>query len=221
MIKDRIAFDLPDYDGLLAGHYLRGPGYGRRRDGGTDDWLMILTLAGRGRIGNQAAEKGSVFLIGPGVTHDYGTARFADEWEILWVHFHPRSEWIDLLKWPVIANGVYRLEPEHLEPIQDAFEEVIRLSNTSEVRSRQFAMNGLERLLLLCDQQLPSTDRRIDDRIRASIDYIQSHLRDPINLDNLSDTVHLSPSRFAHLFRQETGLPPGQFVIQQRLLRAR
>lgn len=222
MIKDRVAFDLPAYDGLLAGHYIRGAGYGRKRQGGTDDWLLVLTLAGTGRIQSGANElravEKSLFLIAPGTTHDYGTARDAETWEILWVHFHPKSEWIDLLTWPSVGPGIFAL---HDSPHSEAFENVVRLSSGFGTRDRLFAMNALEKLLLLCDEQVPRSEMRRDDRIRSTIDFVDANLQGPLSLTDLSERVHLSPSRFAHLFRQTMGIPPRQYVLQQRLQRAR
>jgi AraC family transcriptional regulator of arabinose operon len=225
MIKDRVAFDLPLYDGLLAGHYVRGQGYGRRRPGGTDDWLLVMTLAGAGRFGTETgdieAERGSMMLLSPGTTHDYGTAREVDLWEILWVHFQPPPTWFDLLQWPLVAAGVHSFTPETPIEIEQALREVRRLSVSTGSRRREFAMNALERLLLLCDAQLPNPERRIDDRIKASIEYIHAHLQQPLTLVELSERVHLSSYRFAHLFREEMGVPPKQYIQLQRLQRAR
>jgi len=225
MIKDRIAFDLPVYDGLLAGHYVRGQGYGRKRMGGTDDWLLIMTLAGEGRIaaevGDLRAKAPGLFLLAPGTTHDYGTARKADGWEILWVHFKPPAEWLELLRWPFAAAGIHAFEPSLSAEIESAFREVCQLSVSTGPRRSQFAMNALERLLLLCESQLPHPERQLDDRIHSAIEHIHGHLRLPLALDDLSERVHLSTSRFAHLFRKETGLAPRQYILIQRFQRAR
>ena len=223
-MKNRVEFDLPAYDGLLAGHYVRGPGYGRRRPGGTDDWLLIMTLHGRGRIGTEtgdlAATRGSLILLSPGTTHDYGTARDGLGWELLWVHFHPPTTWLEWLEWPTVAPGVRALPIEHLAECEAAFREVIRISTSSGRLRKAFAMNALERLLLLCEAQRPAADRRLDERVRTAIDFIQGHLRGPISLEGLSERAHLSASRFAHLFRSETGLPPRQYILLLRLQRA-
>lgn len=222
---DRAAIDLPLYDGLLAGHYRRGQGYGRRRPGGTDDWLLVMTLDGEGRFGTSVgdipARNASLFLISPGTPHDYGIAREAELWEILWVHFQPPADWIDLLQWPPLALGVHSLEPTDQESIRAAFEEVLRTSHLTAERRRRFSMNALERLLLLCDAELPEAPHPMDARIRAAIDHIHGNLRQPLSLEELSRVAHLSPSRFAHLFKAEVGLAPHRYVLLQRLQRAR
>lgn len=211
MIKDRVAFDLPHYEGLLAGHYVREAGYARRRPGGTDDWLLIGTLAGEGRFaiddGEITAPPGSLTLLAPGTTHDYGTG---DSWELLWVHFHPPTDWLDLLRWPAVAPGIGQIHGS----FEESFREVVRLAGTR----RRFAMNALERLLLLAE---PESSLQLDERIQKVIEHIQEHLGRPITVEALARLVHLSPSRFAHLFRAETGLPPMEYVTQRRIERAR
>jgi AraC family transcriptional regulator of arabinose operon len=224
LIKDRIAFDLPAYEGLLAGHYRRGKGYSRKRLGGTDDWLLIMTLDGMGRIGtdrgDHRAAPDTLCLIGPGANHDYGTARTKEVWEILWVHFHPPASWLPLLQWPPVGSGIFSLSLDQPSEIKDAFQEVLLQSTAAGALRRAFAMNALERLLLLCWETLPLGSDAFDERVATAIRYMQNHLSQRISLDELSRQVHLSPSRFSHLFRQATGMAPGQFLAIQRLQQA-
>jgi AraC family transcriptional regulator of arabinose operon len=225
MLFDRTALDLPDYDGLLAGHYDRGSGYSRRRTEGTDDWLLIRTLAGEGRFGTPVEDvivrAPNMTLLAPGTPHDYGTARESNRWEIQWVHFQPPTDWLDLLRWPLVASGLHSFEPTTDPKLDAAFNDVLRLSVATVPRRTQWVLNALERLLLICDMQIASVERKVDDRVRMAIEHIHSHLSQTLALSELADIVHLSPGRFAHLFRQEIGIPPRQYVLLQRIQRAK
>jgi len=44
---------------------------------------------------------------------------------------------------------------------------------------------------------------------------------DRISVRKLARAVNLSPSRFAHLFHQHVGMPPGRYLRHRRLERAR
>jgi AraC family transcriptional regulator len=57
--------------------------------------------------------------------------------------------------------------------------------------------------------------------LREVEEYIQAHLDQNIALADLADVAHLSEFHFARLFKQTTGLPPHQFVIHQRVERAK
>jgi AraC family transcriptional regulator of arabinose operon len=47
------------------------------------------------------------------------------------------------------------------------------------------------------------------------------HLRAPLLVPDLAARVHLSPARFRHLFRAQTGFAPSQYLRLMRLRRAR
>ncbi|HEV7280090.1 MAG TPA: AraC family transcriptional regulator [Pirellulaceae bacterium] len=57
--------------------------------------------------------------------------------------------------------------------------------------------------------------------LRAVEEYIQAHLHQNIALADLAGVAHLSEFHFARLFKLTTGLPPHQFVIHQRVERAK
>jgi AraC family transcriptional regulator of arabinose operon len=50
---------------------------------------------------------------------------------------------------------------------------------------------------------------------------IQQRMGEPFDINSFAAAVNLSPSRFSHLFRAETGLSPLRYVRNQRMERAR
>ena len=88
---------------LLAGHFLEQYGYHVRRACGTRDWLLTLTISGEGcyRLGGRThiCRQGSIVLLPPGNTARLLHAEWQKSWGFFWVHFTPRSDWIDWLKW--------------------------------------------------------------------------------------------------------------------------
>ncbi|MEO7718583.1 MAG: helix-turn-helix domain-containing protein [Capsulimonas sp.] len=220
--------DLPYYVGMVSGYYHMSPGYAAKREGGTRDWLLTATLSGAGRFGygngTRIARVGDLVLLKPGAPHDYGC--IADEkWEFFWAHFQPRPDWYELLSWPEFAPGMMHLtltEPVMRQKIVGQFAEAHRLATGRLRRREAFAMTSLEMLLLLCDTQNPLTQQApLDPRIQGSLDCIFSRLREKWTLDDLAEVAGLSPSRFAHLFREQVGSPPLQFLDLRRLDRAR
>jgi AraC family transcriptional regulator len=57
--------------------------------------------------------------------------------------------------------------------------------------------------------------------LRRVVEYIDANLGEELPLAALAEVAGLSRFRFAHNFKHETGLPPHQFVIRERLARAR
>src|SRR5919199_2054295 len=87
----------PVFNRLLTGHFREGRGFATWRRSGTDDWLLIYTVAGRARFGypggEMRAEPGDVALLRPGTPHDYGVEPTRLHWELVWAHFHPEPAW--------------------------------------------------------------------------------------------------------------------------------
>ena len=61
----------------------------------------------------------------------------------------------------------------------------------------------------------------MDPRIARVVTSLEQDLSQRMTLPSMASSVNLSPSRFALLFQQELGLPPGRFVRARRLERAR
>jgi AraC-like DNA-binding protein len=61
----------------------------------------------------------------------------------------------------------------------------------------------------------------MDPRIEWALEHMRAHLRQPLDVATLARHVNLSPSRFAHLFRANTGVAPVRYLRGMRLSRAR
>jgi AraC family transcriptional regulator len=66
-----------------------------------------------------------------------------------------------------------------------------------------------------------SVGRLARPALRAVEEYIAAHLDQNFALADLAAVAHLSEFHFARQFKQTTGLPPHQFVIHQRVERAK
>jgi AraC family transcriptional regulator len=58
-------------------------------------------------------------------------------------------------------------------------------------------------------------------RLRRITDLVHARLEDELSLDELAQSVGLSTAHFARMFRKSTGETPHQFVLGQRLERAK
>ena len=58
-------------------------------------------------------------------------------------------------------------------------------------------------------------------QLQQAIDYIHAHLDRDLSLIELASVINISPTYFASLFKQTMGISPHQYVIQQRVERAK
>jgi AraC family transcriptional regulator len=66
----------------------------------------------------------------------------------------------------------------------------------------------------------PSPVHRIDERVARVLEHIKQSDASRIPLEEVAALVFLSPSRFAHLFTKEVGLPFRRYVLWRKLTRA-
>lgn len=57
-----------------------------------------------------------------------------------------------------------------------------------------------------------------DDRILRAVQYINEHLSQPITLAQVARVAYLSPSRFRHLFAEQTGMRVREYVLWRRFV---
>lgn len=58
-------------------------------------------------------------------------------------------------------------------------------------------------------------------QLQQAIEYIHTHLNRNLSLVEIAGVINISPTYFANLFKRATGTPPHQYVIQQRVERAK
>lgn len=216
-------FDVTPYsptDRLLTGHFHETSGYRAFRPDGVADWLLVYTIAGSGRFGHADGDlltsAGDWVLLKPSTRHDYGVPNGANAWELLWAHFEPRAEWLDLLAWPEVAAGLHFLHLPQAETVS-CFSTVHALRTASLLRRDRFAMNALEATLLDCAEHLAPTGPRMDPRIQRTVTHIDEHLAATLTIPTLAKIAALSPSRFAHLFTEVTGQSPQLYIEARRM----
>ncbi|UJW87004.1 helix-turn-helix domain-containing protein [Devosia sp. SL43] len=206
---------------LLTGHFHETSGYRAVRRQGVGDWLLIHTVAGRGRFGHAGgeliAEPGDWVLLRPGTPHDYGVETSLQRWDLVWAHFQPRADWLAWLNWPEQAAGLMRLHVED-EAFGAQFLAVHGLLGSQRLRSDALAMNALEALLLRLDEHnVEGRAKSGDPRIHQAMDFLDRHLAEKLLIDDVADGVGLSPSRLAHLFKQQTGQTVQGYLEARRM----
>ena len=165
---------------------------------------------------------GDTVLYRPGAPQDFGGYDSSAAWEVVWAHFVPPPDWLELLRWPEVAPGVLHLwapRSPHLDRIEACLLETDRLAVSGLPHAQRLALNALETALLWLDIQNPAR-RRLDPRVVEALGHLSRNLHRRVSVEELAQTVHLSSSRFAHLFRQETGMTPRGYAERQRLGRA-
>jgi AraC family transcriptional regulator, arabinose operon regulatory protein len=212
---------------LVAGHFVRSEGYAVFRSRGSGSWLVMYTVAGRGRVRQPAGldlavEPGDLILLHPHAVHDYSVPP-GGRWEFFWAHFQARPEWQRWWRLPEIAPGLARLRISAgatRSRIADAFTtvqaELARPPGHGDPElARLLALNRLEEVMLLAAGE--GRGRPLDPRIERVLTMIRENPAAPYRVDALAREVALSPSRLAHLFREQVGDSISNLVLNLRV----
>ncbi|MEU9451047.1 helix-turn-helix domain-containing protein [Streptomyces sp. NPDC048277] len=233
---------------VVTGRYDQGPGYRVNRPQGSGSWLFTWTTEGRGLLRQGAAHThatpGDLVVLAPGSAHSYTLAPGANRWRFWWAHCQARPNWAPWLGPCALGDGVYAVSAEggtHAR-IEAAFHRMLAdsrwtgsgappaaLPDDAPVAvahgsaARELALCALEEVVLLATagaHRGPPGPDTGDGRVRRAEELIAADPGAPHTVDSLAARVALSPSRFAHLFARQTGVPPMRALREARLRHA-
>ena len=89
-------------------------------------------------------------------------------------------------------------------------------------RAREGALKAAARAAIACLSATSAADldpalRPLDARIARALDFVADRVRTPLSLDDAAGAAALSPSRFRHLFVQETGSSFRAYLLWLRI----
>lgn len=212
---------------LVSDYYYLHYGYSTYRPSGTKDWLIMYTLSGHGIVLDNdrplSCREGDMAIIPPHTPHIYYTAPDSI-WEKMWCHFMPKPAWSEWLHLPIRPNPLIHLHIEDRfakDHIIAAFNRLL-LYNRSVIHPfwEELSLNALEEILLLTMSQTASSARNLDSRIKKVLNHLTHHYAQDWRVEDLAKMVCLSPSRLAHLFKEQVGETIFDVLIKLRLKQA-
>ncbi len=198
------------------------------RADGTNIWLLEYTVSGAGwvRTGEMihSLMPGSFLVFKPCVEQEYGMDLEVGAWDHIWFCFSPRPHWHDWLNWPELDSGVMFLSIKDAnlgKQLMKRMEHALRMSYGILDRRQDLMMNVLEEILIHADAWNPSRKTAmLDDRIRDVLTYLCENSARRIVLEELAKVSSLSESRLSHLFREQMGETPMQYLEKRRIEQA-
>ena len=211
---------------LLSAHFVMGDRYHVFRSRGTESWLLLWTVGGAGFFRSASgavvrARPGDLHCYRPGVETEYGTPR-RSTWDFHWVHFSARPAWAAWLKLPPAGipglSHVPVRSRRGRERILEAFRDLHRDIRMGGLWRQELAHNAIERILIVAGESVRAgRGRPVDDRVQAALERIATRPAERYTVGGLAAQAHLSASRFAHLFRKETGHSVIEAILHARL----
>ena len=165
---------------------------------------------------------GDVFLIEPGMWHDYSPI-LESGWKEYWVMFNGRqaNELVSQVDLPRRAPLIHYGEDKSLHHL---FTQMLDVAGAAPPFSDIIHTGQLLQMAALIQGRL-QLQREQGDRDQSFIQQAKQHLASagdqPVDMQALAHTLGISYPHFRRVFKQSTGLPPQQYLLNLRINQAK
>ena len=198
--------------------------HGRKR--GTREWATLqYTLAGKGRM----VYHGKEYALTPGTAMlatfpddlQYGTAP-GEKWDSIYFCLSG-SEIMKIWRELIQKSGPVLELPTGCKVINYLVYVFNRM--VSGLVDSPFAASGLAYqmgmvLLEHTQSDVPVDVNQHSRRIRLAMDFVEDHIGEPIGVEDMARAAGVSRFYFSRIFTETMKIPPGRYLIEQRLARA-
>ncbi|MDE0860208.1 MAG: AraC family transcriptional regulator [Akkermansiaceae bacterium] len=211
---------------IAAGRSITPAGEQMEREPGFPHWTAGFLIAGSIEIALTGGrtiqlESHACVIIPPNTPYELTVKKQQDQ---VWMIFDPRmhlQEGLRPLNQDFETFAVAFEDSETWTAVRAGLHDLVRWWGATPPHLL-LAENAMVKVLLLArweyDQQHHSTP---DERIGRVVDIINNRLGEELSVETLAEEAGLSPSRFAHLFRERMGVTPMNFLESRRMEQAR
>ncbi|HEX3006035.1 MAG TPA: helix-turn-helix domain-containing protein [Bacteroidales bacterium] len=165
---------------------------------------------------------GCLILIPPSIP--YTNLGYSNQREF-WLFFSPERSWSDLLE-PCLKNpGLWWSKYQgtvNEQEMRECMSIIMNIHNRIMLDKNHWLNNIVERMLLLSRRaDSNALPYRFDERIEKTIRFISENYQRDIPVEKLASIACMSLSRYAHLFKECTGMGPAAYLESIKLGKAR
>ena len=208
------------YYPVSIGYFDCKPSYGLQRNMFSSFLLIVMltgslswkTMHGRGTV-----RAGQVLLLDCNAPHSY-TAQ--EKCSFTFVHFSGAQS--AEIYGEIIRTGGNLIRVTNPNLMHETIGEMLSCMNEDRRLNEGQASSMIYSMLMLLLEECGASGagEMGNPVIDRSIAYIQSHLTDKLSVNEIASNTGYSSSYFSHVFTQETGMSPYQFVVKCRIEQA-
>ncbi len=171
--------------------------------------------------GTYQVKKGSIIIIFPGEWHRYKPLQKTG-WVENYIGFNGTNA-SSFMQHPFFRNNPV-LQPGIKEELIDTHLKIMDLAEKEEPGYQQIASGLIIKFLgylISFEKQKGIAGKPIAKTIEEIRFYMREHLNQEINLEELVKDYQVGYSYFRKMFKKYTGVSPGQYHLQLRIIRAK
>jgi AraC-like DNA-binding protein len=206
-----------------AGHYPKAKGHACVRKKGCPETILIYCAGGHGwceiagcrhKIG-----RNQLLVINAGTPHAYG-ADAKSPWTIHWFHVVGSNVpyYLERLgvsdQKPVVSLGN---NVQLFSLFEDVREELERGFGTNHLICAAHSLLHLMGLIMRYKEEFWHSETNICDRVNKTVEFMQGHLRESLNISKLAALANMSRSHYSMVFRRVIGYSPSSYLNYLRM----
>lgn len=196
---------------------------GRNR-GQTPFTVLQHTIAGEGSLlyerRRYRLKPGDTMLVIVPHNHRYWLEE-GGRWEFFWISMSGQEAVRIHRTIQALTGPVLRLRPETVERIAECSLRLIDGEGETPGAASAIAYAAVGALYddVFGSQNMPSVADD-DEVVRSVSDYVLENLDKPLTVTHLAEVSGFSRAHFSRMFTENKGVPPGEYVMQERMRRA-
>lgn len=183
---------------------------------------FVFPLRGRARMFFDGVpyemEYGKIFHAGPNMSLDKEVLGNS-EWDFMVLHYQVGEQRNDMVSY---GQAHFELETGGNTRINDLLHRLYKHCATSEpflaLRTKVLFLEMMSEILLSADNRSRESGREM---VEKAVAYMNMYYMEPLTITQIAAQYGLNNKQFAYLFQRHTGIGPNEYLIQQRIARAR
>lgn len=167
---------------------------------------------------------GDLVVCPAGHSHAEASARPSESYRLAWWSLHPDEPTLHITRYSKKDgfNLDYQMSLGSLPADAEKRLNVLRdMAVGKESPELDLVREGMLTLALsLYRRVLDGGEAQVDARanlVKRAVEFVRSHAAQPLSLAEVARAVHVSPNYLTALFRAETGMPLGRFILGERI----
>lgn len=172
--------------------------------------------------GKFSVNPGSIMFTFPGIWHRYKPTGKTG-WKENYIGFNGKII-LDLFNHPLFTPRNPVLQIGIKEELLDTYLKIFDLVEREQPGFQQIASGMVIKLLgyiISIEKQKGFSGKRIAKVIEEARFMMRQHMEQEINLEQIAEQHHVGYSYFRQMFKKYTGVSPGQYHLQLRIIRAK
>lgn len=208
------------------GFYPHAQFHYRVRIHGSDQYILIYCIDGKGELKinkkKLCISGGSFFVIPVNIPHTY-KADENDPWTIYWIHFKgTQSNAIaNLLIKQLNGNlGWLPFNEDRIRLFKDIYAHLEKGYSMDNLTYANMCLWHYLNSFIFSSKFDVTKKAEQFNAVEQSIAFMQKSIEKFLTLEDIAQSVHLSPSHFSFLFKKETGFPPIEYFSHLKIQKA-